>query len=136
MNLKKGRKKRSLKKKTIFRSSFEEEVFNSLPQKGCVYEPCKFSVDIPTTYTPDLVLPNGIYVEIKGFLRAESRRKYENFKKQYPEIDLRFVFMNPNQRYQGSKRTNKQWAEKHGFIYSHKKVPTSWFGEYKEKESD
>ena len=86
--------------------------------------------------TPDLVLPNGIYVEIKGFLRAESRRKYENFKKQYPEIDLRFVFMNPNQRYQGSKRTNKQWAEKHGFIYADKRVPTSWFGEYKEKESN
>ena len=86
MNLKKGRKKRSLKKKTIFRSSFEEEVFNSLPQKGCVYEPCKFSVDIPTTYTPDLVLPNGIYVEIKGFLRAESRRKYENFKKQFMSV--------------------------------------------------
>tara|TARA_X000001388_G_scaffold48659_1_gene34853 strand:- start:4003 stop:4380 length:378 start_codon:yes stop_codon:yes gene_type:complete len=125
-----------LTKKTIFRSKFEEEVVKALPQKGCVYEPCKFNVDIPTSYIPDLVLPNGIYVEIKGFLRIESRRKYENFKKQYPELDLRFVFMNLNQRYQGSRRTNQQWAEKHGFIYAHKRVPTSWFGEYQKKKPD
>tara|TARA_R100000808_G_scaffold410_3_gene2198 strand:+ start:9070 stop:9495 length:426 start_codon:yes stop_codon:yes gene_type:complete len=129
-------KKSSQKKKTIFRSKFEEEVITSIKQKGWKYEPKKFFVYIPTSYTPDLILPNGIYVELKGFLRAEARRKYENFKKQNPNIDLRFVFANIKQTYQGSTRTNQQWAEKHGFIYANKRIPTSWFSEPKKEEAN
>ena len=130
-----------MKKQTIFRSKFEEEVFNALPQKGSLYEPTRFYVDIPTSYVPDLLLPNGIYVEIKGYLRTPERVKYVKFKEQFPEIDLRFVFQNSKKTYQGAvkrkdktKTTLAEWANKHGFIYADKRVPTEWFGEYKEKE--
>lgn len=118
-------------------------MFEALPQKGCIYQPKRFYVDIPTSYVPDILLPNGIYVEVKGFLRVKDRIKYVKFKEQFPEIDLRFVFYDCESSYQGAvKRKDKtkpslaEWAERYGFIYADKRVPTSWFGEYQEKESD
>tara|TARA_R100001594_G_scaffold64603_2_gene98907 strand:+ start:6081 stop:6437 length:357 start_codon:yes stop_codon:yes gene_type:complete len=116
-------------------------VFNALPQKGCIYEPKRFYVNIPTSYVPDILLPNGIYVEIKGFLRVKDRIKYVKFKEQFPEIDLRFVFYNSKSSYQGAvkrkddtKPTLAEWAERYGFIYADKRVPSRWFGEYQREK--
>ena len=46
-------------------------------------------------YTPDFLLPNGIYLECKGYWEAEDRRKIKAVKQQHPEIDLRMVFQAP-----------------------------------------
>ena len=48
-------------------------------------------------------------------------------KKQYPELDIRFVFMNANNKiYKGSKTTYAMWANKHGFEWAEKNIPEEW----------
>ena len=142
LNGNKGKKKQKVKKsfqkkKTIFRSKFEDEVIGTIGHKGWEYEPRRFSVLIPSYYTPDLVLPNGIYVELKGYLRTDARKKLELFKQQFPHIDLRLVFQNSKATYQGTKKkTCAEWAEKHGFIYADKRIPSRWFGEPKKEEAN
>ena len=86
------------------------------------YETKKLAYSIPESnhvYTPDFVLANGIYLEGKGRLTDHAERyKYELVKKQYPNIDLRFVFGNPQKLCGGTtKMTHAQWAESSGFPY-------------------
>ena len=40
-------------------------------------------------------LPNGIYLECKGYWEAQDRRKIKAVKQLHPEIDLRMVFQSP-----------------------------------------
>ena len=69
-------------------------------------------------YTVDWTLPNGILLETKGFLSDyQERNKYVLIKKQYPLLDLRFVFDNPNKLCGGTKMSHAKWAEKNGFVY-------------------
>jgi Phage endonuclease I len=37
-------------------------------------------------------LPGGIYIECKGYLRDEDRRKLELIRDQHPALDLRIIF--------------------------------------------
>ena len=49
------------------RSKFEESVFRSNEALDAgMYEKLKVSMLVPTTYRPDLLLPNGLIVEMKG----------------------------------------------------------------------
>jgi hypothetical protein len=42
-----------------------------------------------TTYTPDFYLQEfDLWIEIKGWLRADAKEKMRNFKNKYPEINL------------------------------------------------
>lgn len=78
------------------------------------------------------MLPNGIIIEAKGVLYSEDRQKHLLIKKQYPDLDIRFVFQNPkNKLYKGSKTTYADWAEKNGFKYSTRQIPDAWFREEK-----
>ena len=90
----------------------------------------KFSYEYETTvipyivpeskhkYTVDWTLPNGILVETKGYLSdLVERTKYILIKKQYPELDLRFVFANPAKLCGGMKKKHWQWAEEQGFLW-------------------
>ena len=45
------------------------------------------------TYTPDIILDNGIIIEVKGRFMAADRRKHLEVKKQHPTLDIRFVFV-------------------------------------------
>ena len=74
-------------------------------------------------------------MELKGYLRTDARKKLELFKQQFPHIDLRLVFQNSKATYQGTKKkTCAEWAEKHGFIYADKRIPSRWFGEYQREK--
>lgn len=67
-------------------------------------------------YKVDWTLPNGILVETKGYLSDHAERnKYVLIKKQHPEIDLRFVFSNPNKLCGGMKKKHWQWAEENKY---------------------
>jgi len=79
-------------------------------------------------YVPDFILPNGIYIEVKGYLRSEDRKKMILVKKQHPDIDLRLIFQRASNRiYKKSKTTYADWARKHGFIYADNgRVPREW----------
>lgn len=100
-----------------------------------VYEQSIIKYTIPAsqhTYTPDFVLANGVIVEAKGLFEAEDRQKHLTIKKQYPNLDIRFVFQNPNNRiYKGSKTTYADWCTKNGYKYATKLIPASWFSEAK-----
>jgi len=123
------------KKVSELRSIFEDSVVAKLifRQKQFKYEP--FSLEYvqpskPRKYTPDLELPNGILVEIKGFLTTEDRNKMVWVKQQNPDKDIRFVFQrSSNKIYKGSKTTYGDWATANGFIWASGEIPLTWFDE-------
>jgi len=71
---------------------------------------------------------NGVYVETKGHLTEEDRRKMKAVKAANPELDIRFVFQAPyNKIYKGSKTTYAKWCEKHGFKWAaFHSIPIEW----------
>ena len=98
-----------------FRSGLEEKVADLMVELGVKYEyeSTKVPYQIQHNYTPDFLLPNGTYLECKGYWEAEDRRKIKAVKEQHPEIDLRMVFQAPfNKISKKSKTTYAQWCEK------------------------
>lgn len=55
------------------------------------YEPQTFILPDGSAYTPDFLV-NGVFYEIKGFLTAEKKRKFELFKTAYPEVPWTILF--------------------------------------------
>ncbi len=127
--------KRAIAKKHGFRSGLEEDVDKSLKSRGVSgeYEQHKISYSKPATnhtYTPDFKLPNGIFIETKGRFVLADRQKHILIKSQHPELDIRFVFQNANNKIRkGSKTTYADWCVKNNFIYSNKEIPNSWLNE-------
>jgi len=117
-----------------FRSKFEYIVNSQLKEKGIDFqyegetntiyyvEPAKVK-----RYVADFLLANGVIIEAKGFFDADDRKKHLLIKSQYPELDIRFLFMNSkatlNKR---SKTTYAQWCTKNGFEYADMSVPSTW----------
>ena len=114
-----------------FRSGLEEKVADLMVDLGIdyEYETEKIPYTIEHIYTPDFLLPNGIYLECKGYWEAEDRRKIKAVKQQHPEIDLRMVFQSPyNKISKKSKTTYARWCEKHEIPWaSFGSIPGSWF---------
>ena len=85
------------------------------------------------TYTPDFIIKGEVskmYIETKGRFLGSDRAKHLLIKEQYPQLDIRFVFTNPNQKlYKGAETTYGEWCEKHGFIFSKGSIPDSWLRE-------
>lgn len=115
------------------KSKFEDKVLLDLKTRGlnAKYESLKLKYDlIGLGYTPDLVLPNGIVVELKGYFRTESRTKMIAVRATNPVLDIRFVFQKLSSKVQGSKKmTCEDWAIKYGFQYAEGTVPDAWFKE-------
>lgn len=124
-----------------YRSGLEEKVGAQLEERGvkAEYEPFKIPYTVPVkkrTYTPDYVLPNGIIIETKGRFMADDRQKHQLIRDQYPGLDIRFVFSNPNAKLRkGSPTTYASWCEKNGFQYAAKTIPLEWLAEEKRRES-
>ncbi len=122
-----------------FRSGLEVRVARELKDAGVdfTYEGMTIEYERParkTRYTPDVILPNGIIVELKGRFVTADRQKHLVIKQQKPELDIRFVFSNPNTRI--SKRSNTTyaaWCDAKGFKYAKGSIPESWL---KEKRHD
>lgn len=115
-----------------FRSLFEWTLAKNLTNRGVdfEYELKSLPYVIKHTYTPDFKLPNGIFIEAKGYFTGKDRTKAIAVKKQHPDIDIRFVFMNPHQRLsKKSKTTYGVWCEKHGFKWAKNEIPEEWIDE-------
>lgn len=130
------------------RSKYEDTLTANLDKKNKEYHYEEFSLEytVKHKYTPDFVLPNGIIVEAKngegGFVRvgkrggfyrgsldSEARGKMLKVKRQYPELDIRFVFPK-DFKFQSLKTTASKWCEKNGFKYHiGNTIPESWFKE-------
>lgn len=115
-----------------YRSSFEDKILEMLRAESLQfeYETMKLKYTIDAVYTPDLILSNGIIVELKGYFDADDRRKMRLVKEQHPHLDIRLVFQKAEKTItKSSKTTYAQWAEKNGFKWANQEIPRSWFNE-------
>jgi len=128
-----------IQKQKGHKSGLETKIDEQLKSIGIdgEYEQHEIKYTIPEThhtYKPDFKLPNGIYIESKGWFLPEDRKKHLLINEQNPDIDLRFVLQSPNGKiYKGSKTTYAQWCEKNGFKWAKKEIPTEWINEKPKK---
>ena len=113
-----------------FRSGLEEKVADLLVELGVKYEyeSTKVPYVIQHNYTPDFILPNGVWLECKGYWDSKDRKKIKEVIKQNPDIDLRMVFQAPyNTISKKSKTTYAAWCEKLGIKWcSFATIPVDW----------
>jgi len=118
----------SLGRVSKLRSQLEKKFAVVLENSGVVwdYEVTKLKYTVPSsehTYTVDFTVlgkdkKKVILIEGKGVLKDHQERlKYILIKQQHPDLDLRFVFANPQKLCMGTKTTHEQWALKYGFKY-------------------
>ena len=116
-----------------FRSGLEKRVSDALSKQGVpfTYEEDKIKYIKPqrtATYTPDFKI-GEMFIETKGRFMTADRQKHLLIKDQH-ELDIRFVFSNPNQKIsKTSKTTYAMWCDKHGFQYAKETIPTAWLKE-------
>lgn len=118
------------------RSKFEKTVLDDLNsrKKKFKYESMEIAYTLHKNYIPDLVLPNGIVVELKGKFPKDQRDKMLAVKEQYPDLDIRMVFMSLKARLPDAKKRKdgtymscEEWAIKYKWVYAEKCIPESWF---------
>ena len=119
-----------------FRSGLEEKIATQLQESGI--NPNFESVKLPyeeyknRTYTPDFPVCSNIIIETKGRFLTADRMKMLAVKKQYPDIDFRFIFSNSKQKISKvSNTTYAKWCENNGFKYADKFIPVEWINEIK-----
>ncbi len=114
-----------------YRSKFEVRVAADLGKRKIDFQYEKVSFDyVPKirNYTPDFYLPESkIYIETKGRLTTNDRVKHLLIKDQYPDLDIRFVFVNANNKIsRTSKTTYANWCDRHKFLWAESLVPMEW----------
>lgn len=114
-----------------FKSALEAGVAGMLEKRTgapAVYEPKSFAYTIDAKYTPDFLLPDGSYLETKGYFPAEDRRKMVNVKRCNPGVTIRICLSAPNAKIsKGSKTTLAEWCVRQGFDWcTPSTVPEEW----------
>lgn len=111
-----------------FKSGFERTVDANLRSRGVkfTYETLELPYTLHGVYHPDFILSNGVIVEVKGFLDRESKRKMIAIRKQYPDLDLRFLFSEGAKKVPGTKQTHAQWASRTGYPWAEEVIPEDW----------
>jgi len=112
------------------RSAFEEKVYQCSKKQGFTieYEPTELKYTL--SYIPDFLLPNGVYVECKGYFAPEDRTKILSVIKSNPNIRLRLLFQKNNKISCNSNMTYGDWCNKHNIIWSIGAIiPLSWYNE-------
>ena len=114
-----------------YRSKFEVKVAADLGKRKIDFQYEKVSFDyVPKirNYTPDFYLPDSkIYIETKGRLTTNDRVKHLLIKDQYPDLDIRFVFVNADNKIsRTSKTTYANWCDRHKFLWAESLVPMEW----------
>ena len=116
-----------------FRSGLERKVATHLESKKIPirYEEDVLLYTIPKqdkSYCPDFKLPDDSYLEVKGWLKLSDRQKMIHVKRSNPDIKIRFVFSNPeNKIYAGSKTTYGNWCDYNGFEWCwSNNIPDHW----------
>lgn len=115
-----------------FKSKFEQAVSKVLGKRA-KYEPDKLSFTQPAverTYIPDWKIGETTYIETKGKLDLETRKKMVWVKEQYPHYTFYLLFQNAfNRINKRSNTTYADWAERNGFEWAHwpNGIPEEWF---------
>jgi len=137
---KRNSRKRNVKtvlewKELGFRSGFEHRASLEFDKRGVKYEyeprAITYSVNEIKKYTPDFKLEGtSFYLEYKGWFKPKDRKKALLFRASNPDIEIRFVFMNANNKIlRGSKTTYADWCDKNGFKWAEMYVPDHWLKE-------
>lgn len=103
-----------------FRSGLEDKLVAGAREIGLpfVYEGMTLPYEKPAKYKPDLILRNGIVIEVKGYFESSDRAKHKLIHAKYPDIDIRFLFSKPNNLIgKKSKTTYAAWCRSHGICY-------------------
>ena len=130
---------RGIRKVGTFRSGLEDKVSKQLEGKGIQfdYELWKIPYVVPASnhmYTPDFLLPNGIFIETKGLWESDDRKKHLLIREQFPELDIRLVFSSSRTKlYKESPTSYGEWCEKHGILFADKLIPVEWLKEPKKE---
>jgi hypothetical protein len=115
---------------TPLRNALERTNSELLRQRGehTPYEAFRIRFDSGRrTYTPDFILANGIIIETKGYFRPEDREKHLTIRSEHPDLDVRFVFSNAQNRLsQFATDTYADWCHEHGFQFGVHTVPVLW----------
>lgn len=121
----------------VVKSQYEFDLYKSLlgiVNGGMVeYETEKLEYTETKQYIPDLIVTQRdgtkMYIEGKGFFPYSDRAKMLAVKAEHPELDIRIVFYrnSPSSLGKGSKTSPGEWADKYGFPWALKEIPTSWF---------
>lgn len=116
---------------TPFKSKFEQQVREALPN-SVEYEPEALPFVQPAVkrkYIPDWKVRDGVFIETKGKLTAEDRKKMIWVKEQYPTYTFYMLFMNASNKIRkGSPTTYGDWASKSGFEWADFRdgIPKKW----------
>lgn len=120
-----------------FKSKLEEKVWSILKKHfpSVKYEPQKYKFiqpEIERTYIPDFKTGrSNIYIEAKGKLDLETRKKMIWFRDSNPGIRVIFLFMNPDNKItKRSKTTYAMWATDNGFEWLD--FRKDWLNAYKQ----
>lgn len=109
------------------RNKFEKKIDAQLKRRRCnySYESESIPYTIVSKYIPDFVIEKAsgkIYIECKGYLRPDDKRKLRSVIRQHPGIDLRIVFYKEVKQYTA-------WADKLCIPWAIDKIPKEWFDE-------
>lgn len=120
-----------------FRNKFETAISKQLSAaqgEGLIdsyaYEAESIPYTTTHTYTPDWKVnlkEVTFWIETKGYLRPEDKRKMINARDQNPDYDIRIVFQKDLPSYKGSKKKYSDWARDNGFTYAIGEIPKEWF---------
>jgi hypothetical protein len=120
-----------------FKSKLEEKVWAVLKKEFSTvkYEPQRFKFiqpEVERTYIPDFKTGrSNIFIEAKGKLDLETRKKMVWFKDSNPTIRIIFLFMNPDNKItKRSKTTYAMWATDNGFEWLD--FRKDWLNAYKQ----
>jgi hypothetical protein len=118
-----------------YRSGLEDLVAKQIASYGIdvQYELFPLKYEIPARlakYTADFILPSGIIIETKGRFVTADRTKHRLIREQYPDLDIRFVFSNPNSKIGKKSATSyAMWCNRIGIPYAARTIPEAWFEE-------
>lgn len=97
--------------------------------EGLEYEAERLTYTIEADYVPDFVVRfedgRTMYLEAKGWLRPEDKKKMLLVKAQHPDLDIRFIF-EKNNKFSRSQVRYGDWAGKKGFPWAVGQVPEEW----------
>jgi len=134
------------KSRSKYRSGLEERVCNNLRNRGIdfSYEPYQLSYTTEVkpahcancghkvvlkerNYTPDVVLDNGMVIEIKGKFTGEMRTKMLAVRRCNPQLDIRMLFQSENSLTKKKATRYSDWCERNGFKYHvGEQIPSEW----------
>ena len=122
--------------KNRYRSKYEQEVCSKLRKDKVKFDyesiNLYYEISEQRRYLPDIVLPNGIVIELKGRFTAKDRKKMLLVIEQHPHLDIRMVFMRPNNKLnKHSNTTYAQWCDKNNVKWADKYIPIEWIKETK-----